>query len=127
MIPVGRAAVEAWIAAYVRLWRAGAGQEDLLGIFTPDATYRHSPLEEPVAGIAAIAVRWAAETEPGEQWTLTSEVVAVEGATAVARLDVRYTAPETVRYLDLWVLRFAPDGRCLAFEEWWWADRPAVT
>ena len=49
---------------------------------------------------------------------MTAEPVAVEGRDAVVRLEVRYRDPVAQEYRDLWVLRFAPDGRVEDFEEW---------
>ena len=118
-----RAHVEGWIRAYERAWRSGDA-DAVAALFTPDATYRASPLAPSVRGIDAIAAWWRAESDPAERWELTSEVLAVDGPVAVARLDVRYSAPREFRYLDLWVMRFADDGRCAAFEEWWWAEPP---
>jgi hypothetical protein len=52
-------------------------------------------------------------------------VVAVEGDTAVVRLEVRYGDPLSQEYRDLWVLRFAEDGRVADFEEWaYWPGKP---
>ena len=49
-----RAMVSQWLADYEAAWRApGTGR--LAGIFTDDASYRHSPYEEPVAGLDAIS------------------------------------------------------------------------
>jgi hypothetical protein len=62
---------------------------------------------------------WEAEREgPEEVFRLSSEVVAVEGDTAVVRVRVEYGEPVEQEFRDLWVMRFAPDGRCAAFEEW---------
>jgi mannose-6-phosphate isomerase-like protein (cupin superfamily) len=36
----------------------------------------------------------------------------------VARVHVRYGDPLVQEYLDLWVVRFAADGRANLFEEW---------
>jgi hypothetical protein len=47
-----------------------------------------------------------------------AEPVAVQGATAVVRLLVRYETPDEQEYTDLWLLRFAADGRVEDFEEW---------
>jgi hypothetical protein len=53
--------------------------------------------------------------------------VAVDGDVAVVGLHVQYGEPAAQRYRDLWVLRFAEDGRCAAFEEWpFWPGRPRV-
>jgi hypothetical protein len=51
--------------------------------------------------------------------------VAVEGATAVVRVEVKYGDPAHRQYRDLWIMRFADDGRCSAFEEWpFWPNQP---
>jgi ketosteroid isomerase-like protein len=113
-----REQAEAWIAAYERAWRA-PGTEALGELFTPDATYLQGPYDEPVIGLPAIGRMWEAEREgPDEAFRMTSDVVAVDGATAVARLEVHYGDPVWQQWRDLWVIRFADDGRCAAFEEW---------
>ncbi len=114
---ITRAEVEDWLARYERAWRT-AGTEPLRGLFVEDATYRMSPYEEPFVGLSAIAEMWEAEREgPGEAFTMTSEVLAVEGDTAVARIEVVYHEPPR-EYRDLWIMRFTPDGRCREYEEW---------
>ncbi len=87
---VDRAAFGAWIESYERAWRA-EGTAGLAELFTEDATYLHSPYEKPVAGLAAIARDWEAERDgPAEVFTMAAEIVAVDGDTGVARVEVRY-------------------------------------
>jgi ketosteroid isomerase-like protein len=113
-----REQVADWIAAYERAWRT-PGTDPLGQLFTEDATYRQGPYDEPVAGRPAIGRMWEAERQgPDEEFRMTSEVVAVDGATAVARLHVRYGGPGHQEWSNLWVMRFAGDGRCEEFEEW---------
>jgi ketosteroid isomerase-like protein len=111
-----------WIAEYERAWRAG----DLVAVthlFTEDAQYRPSPYEDPKIGHAAIQAFW--RDDEGTTFSVTAEPVAVEGRAAVVRLEVRYGDPVTQEYRDLWVLRFAPDGRVEDFEEWaYWPGKP---
>jgi SnoaL-like domain len=120
-----RTQVASWIDSYERAWRtAGTG---LLGeLFTEDASYRMSPYEEPERGLAAIGALWEREREgPDERFTMTHEVVAVEGDTAVARIEVGYASG--AEYRDLWLIRFAADGRCRKFEEWpFWPGQEIV-
>jgi hypothetical protein len=104
-----------WVSEYERLWRADASSE-IGALFAPDATYRTDPFAEPARGLEAIAAMWP--EEDGAAFTVSSEVVAVEGDVGVVRLDVHYMAPREERYLDLWVVRLDADGRCVAFEEW---------
>jgi ketosteroid isomerase-like protein len=113
-----RTGVPRWVAAYERAWRS-AGTDPLSHLFTEDATYRTAPFEPPYVGLPAIAAMWEDGREsPDEVFDLASEVVAVEGNTAVVRLEISYGDPVEQTYRDLWVLRFAADGRCAMFEEW---------
>jgi ketosteroid isomerase-like protein len=110
--------VEDWVASYERAWRT-AGTEPLRELFTEDATYRMSPYEDPVAGLAAIGELWEAERKgPDEVFSMTSEIVAVDDDTAVVRVEVHYGGPRDQEYRDLWIVRFGEDGRAVAFEEW---------
>jgi hypothetical protein len=119
--------VSRWVAGYEAAWRA-AGTETLAGIFTVDARYQQGPYDEPVSGLPAIERMWEAERDgPGEVFEMTSEIVAVDGDTAVVRVQVDYGVPVTQEWRDLWIIRFVPDGRCASFEEWPFAPDAPVT
>lgn len=122
---VDRATFGAWIAAYERLWRT-PGTAGLRELFTDDASYLHSPYEDPIVGLAAIERDWEGEREgPDEAFTMAAEIVAVDGDTAVAKVLVRYGDPVTQEYQDIWLVRFAEDGRARSYEEWpFWPDQP---
>ena len=122
---IDRAMVSRWLAGYEAAWRA-PGTEGLAGLFTSDATYLQSPYEQPVTGLDAIKRMWEEEREsPDEVFTLASGIVAVDGPWAVVRAEVCYGDPPGQEYRDLWVIRFADDGRCTWFEEWpYWPGRP---
>jgi len=112
-----RTRVETWVRDYERLWRT-AGTDDLAQLFTADATYTTSPWAPPVVGLPALAEFWDAERDgPDEEFTLTAQVIAVDGPTAVVRVDVEYLEPGD-RWRDLWILELDDDGLCSAFEEW---------
>jgi hypothetical protein len=113
-----RGAVEQWVDRYERIWRT-PGTGHLEELFSPSATYLPSPWARPVEGLEEIAEFWEAERDGAdEQFTMSRDVVAVDGDTAVVRVSVDYTSPVTGRWRDLWVLQFAADGRCSSFEEW---------
>jgi hypothetical protein len=78
-----------------------------------------------VTGLDAIKRMWEEEREgPGEAFTLTADILAVDGPTAVVRAEVRYGTPSRQEYRDLWVMRLDDDGRCTWFEEWpYWPGR----
>ncbi len=111
-----------WVAGYERAWRDG----DVSGVtrlFTEDAHYRPSPYEESRVGHEEIQAFWL--DDDGRTFSVVAEPVAVEGRDAVVRLEVRYGDPVAQEYRDLWVLRFASDGRVEDFEEWaYWPGRP---
>ncbi len=110
--------VKEWIAAYERAWRT-PGTDAVAKIFTPDASYSQGPYREPVVGLPAIGRMWEAERDgPDEAFSMRTEVVAVDGDTAVVRVEVEYGEPVTEEYLDMWIIKFAEDGRCRHFEEW---------
>ncbi len=112
-----RDALTRWVDSYERSWRAPglAGVDEL---FTEDATYATAPFEPPFTGLPAIREMWERGRSPGEEFTMSSEIVAVEGDTGVVRVRVRYGPPHDQEFLDLWIVRLAADGRCAAFEEW---------
>jgi hypothetical protein len=127
MSPTSRETAGDWIDAYERAWRS-PGADALSGLFTADASYSMGPYEETRVGLAAIGELWEAERAgPDEDFTMSSEIVAVDGDTAVARVEVAYGDPER-EYRDLWLMRFADDGRCRAFEEWpFWPGREVIS
>ncbi|MFY1674134.1 nuclear transport factor 2 family protein [Plantactinospora sp. WMMB334] len=111
-----RTRVQQWIAGYERAWRT-PGTETLSTLFTSDATYLQGPYHEPVVGLRDICTMWEAERDGhDEEFGMSSEIIAVDGDVAVARLEVRYGTGQEFR--DLWLMTFAGDGRCVAFEEW---------
>jgi hypothetical protein len=115
---VDRDAVKRWVAAYERAWRT-PGTEPLAELFSPEVSYLPSPWVDPIAGLSRLGPWWDAERDgPDEPFTMTSEIVAVDGDTAVVRVEVDYLSDRPSRWRDLWILRFAADGRCVRFEEW---------
>jgi ketosteroid isomerase-like protein len=118
---MGRAEVMRWVARYEAAWRAG-NLDAVETLFTDDAHYRTSPYEKPMVGHAEIRDYWL--DDEGKTFTMKAAAVAVEGRSAVVRVEVHYQEPDH-EYRDLWVLRFADDGRVEDFEEWaYWPDKP---
>lgn len=112
-----RDGVEAWAAGYERLWRT-PGTERLGELFTADVSYLASPWATAAFGLDALARFWETErVSADEVFDMRRAVLAVEGDRAVVRVEVDYAASGT-QWRDLWVLEFADDGRCRAFEEW---------
>ena len=119
---MNRDEVMRWVAGYERAWRDG-DLDAVAELFTQDARYRPSPYEQAEVGHAAIRAFWL--DDEGQTFTVRAQPVAVEGLDAVVRLEVRYGDPVRQEYRDLWVLRFAADGRVEDFEEWaYWPGQP---
>jgi ketosteroid isomerase-like protein len=110
------ARLQEWIDTYERVWRT-PGVDLLAELFADDVTYLPSPWAEPIRGLASLAAFWKAQRDgPDETFTMTAEVVAVDGDVGVARIDVGYGSGD--RWRDLWIIRLGADGRCAMFEEW---------
>ena len=124
---MNRELVSGWVAAYERAWRT-PGTDGLGEVFTESASYQQAPYAEPLVGLPAIAEMWDAERDgPDEAFQMTATIVAVDGDTAVVRVEVIYGPPASQDFRDLWIIRFAPDGRCYSFEEWPFAPRKRAT
>ncbi len=119
---MNREDVMRWVREYERAWRTddvGAVRT----LFTDDAAYRASPYEPSEIGHEAIEAFWLDDT--GRAFSMGANVVAVDGDVAVVRVDVDYRTPKEQEYRDLWILRFATDGRVADFEEWaYWPGKP---
>ena len=115
-----------WIEGYLRAWRT-EGTVLLAELFTRDATYRPGPWVEVVTGLERIGAFWEAERDGADEvFSETHEIVAVDGDTAVVRLQVDYADESVGRWRDLWVIHFHADGRCGSFEEWPFAPPSAA-
>ncbi|WP_430594014.1 YybH family protein [Isoptericola sp. QY 916] len=113
---VDRESVRSWVAGYEQAWRE-SDADAVARLFTPDARYARSPYDpEELVGHDAIRGFWTVDQDSA--FTMAAEPLAVEGDVAVVRVEVGYTAPRVQEYRDLWVLRFADDGRVADFEEW---------
>ena len=113
-----------WVDAYERAWRAG-DRDAIEQLFTPSARYLRSPYAEPLDGHAAIQDFWVDDDEDGTIFAMEAGPVVADGTDAVVRVRIDYGAPVHQEYVDLWVLRFADDGRVEHFEEWaYWPDKP---
>jgi hypothetical protein len=71
---------------------------------------------------------WDEERDgPDEVFTIATDILAVDGPTAVVRAEVRYGVPLRQEYRDLWIMQLGGDGRCIWFEEWpYWPGQPGA-
>lgn len=116
--------VQDWLDRYVAAWRANE-PEPIGELFTEDATYSYRPWEsgdQTVRGRHAIVASWLEEPDDPGAWEAHYEPYAVDGDRAVAVGWSRYAPageePERT-YHNAYLLRFAPDGRCVEFREFY--------
>lgn len=119
-----RTDVERWLDGYLRAWRSDDPGE-IAALFTEDAIY--SPFPWPRGGDRywrgrdLIVEKWIGHGDSKVDWRFQHEILAVEGDTAVVQGWTFYppteTEPETA-YANIWLLRFADDGRAREFAEW---------
>jgi hypothetical protein len=119
-----RTAVQDWLDRYVAAWRANQ-REPIEALFTEDVVYRWRPYEshEAARGIDAVVDAWLGDTQDDPKgWEAAYEPYAVDGDRAAATGYSRYfaTADQPERtYWNCYLLRFAPDGRCAEFTEYY--------
>lgn len=64
------------------------GTERLAELFSPDVSYTASPWREPIRGVDALAGFWEAERDGHDEvFAMSSAIVAVDGMTAVVRVE----------------------------------------
>jgi hypothetical protein len=108
--------VQGWLDAYVAAWQTY--DATAIGeLFTEDATYAYHPYDdEPLRGRDAIVENWLGDRDEPGSWEASYEPLLIEGDRAVAVGETRYTNGDV--FSNLWVMRFAADGRCADYVEW---------
>ena len=122
MAPMTHADLQDWLDRYVAAWRANE-RAPIEALFTPDIVYRYRPYGDAHTdrGIDAVVGSWLGDDRDApDAWDAAYEPFAVDGDRAVAVGWSRYLAaadaPERT-YRNVFLLRFAADGRCAEFTE----------
>jgi hypothetical protein len=110
-----------WLDAYGRVWEGG-DKENVRALYTEDVRYYETPFDEPLQGVEAV-YGYAAEAGTAQKdirfW---HEPLAVIGDTGIARWGasfVRVPSGVKVELDGMFMISFAPDGRCRELREWW--------
>lgn len=117
--------VQTWLDDYRMAWET-YDPERIGALFTDDAEYRWHPWDDGddvVRGRAAIVEAWQDEPDAPGTFDLRMRPLVVKDDLAIAVGTCHYYTDATRSALDsqfhnLWELRFADDGRCSAFTEW---------
>jgi ketosteroid isomerase-like protein len=114
--------VQRWLDSYVEAWRT-YDAEAIGALFTDEAVYAYTPVGEPVRGRDAIVAGWLSDRDEPGSWQASYRPLVVEDDRAVAVGQTTYANGRT--FENLYVLRFAEDGRCAELTEWYW-QHPAA-
>jgi len=116
---VRREDVANWLDRYVAAWKSGE-RGDIEALFAPDARYRYHAYDEPLVGPAAITDSWLDDPDEPGTFDASYACLTADGDAAVAVGTSTYFRAdgEVDRVYDnVFLLRFAPDGRCAEFTE----------
>jgi hypothetical protein len=108
--------VSTWIDGYRRAWDSNA-PDDIRALFTEDARYLTAPFVDARVGHDAIVAGWVEDQDQPGDYTFTWKPSGLDGDTAFVEGDTLYS--DGRRYANLWVIRFAADGRATSFTEWY--------
>ena len=108
--------VSTWIDGYRRAWDSNA-PADIRALFTENAEYRTAPFVDPRVGQDAIVAGWIEDQDQPEDYEFSWKPAGLDGDTAFVEGDTRYS--DGRRYANLWVIRFAADGRADSYTEWY--------
>ncbi|HSD25298.1 MAG TPA: nuclear transport factor 2 family protein [Solirubrobacterales bacterium] len=121
--------VDGWLAEYIAAWKT-YDHDQIAALFTEEIAYRYHPYDDPIEGRDEVVKAWRAEGDHPEAGTrddpgtyeASYETVAVDGDVAVATGWSSYkdsAGGQVARtYDNCFVMRFAKDGRCREFTEW---------
>lgn len=111
-----------WLRRYGDVWCAGDPQAVVL-LFTDDAAYHEKPFEPPMVGAAAIRRYWTEGAQDGQRdVAFAAQPIGLDGDTGYAQWQATFVRLPTESFVELdgeLVARFAADGRCCEFREWW--------
>ena len=108
--------VKKWLEGYVNAWKSN-DPKDIGALFTEGATYATGPFDEPWVGRDAIIAGWIGIGDKPEDWTFDYEVLAADGDLGVIHGTTVYKG-NVGTFSNIWLMRFADDGRCKGFKEW---------
>jgi ketosteroid isomerase-like protein len=106
---------QAWLDAYIAAWRS-YDRDAIVALFADDVSYSYHPYDEPIRGSSAVADAWLEDQDEPGSWEADYAPALIAGDEAIATGETRYSDGEV--FSNLWQLRFAADGRCERFVEW---------
>lgn len=115
---------ESWLRSYQAAWE-GRDSRAAAELFTDQAEYYWTPFVPPQRGKDEIAAAWEGAVRQQKDVQFTFEVLAVRGATGIARWHTRLTAVpsnERVEIDGILLAEFTKPSQCRLFREWWHSE-----
>jgi hypothetical protein len=116
--------VQEWLDRYVAAWRSG-DRDDIAALFSGEASYRYRPYGSDLhtfTGRDVIVESWLEDPDAEGSWEASYRPWIVDEARAVAIGTTHYRAADDApdrRYRNVFLLVFAPDGRCAELTEYY--------
>ncbi|WP_104167220.1 nuclear transport factor 2 family protein [Cryobacterium sp. N22] len=105
-----------WMQGYLKAWSSN-DPDHINALFTEEAQYFTDPFGEPWRGRPAIVAGWLDHADEPDSFTFEWSPLAITPEMSIIEGVTRYAAGRV--YSNLWVIRWAPDGRAREFIEWW--------
>jgi len=126
-VTLSRRDFQGWLQDYGAAWE-GRNPEAAAKLFSDDAHYYWTPFEEPKEGREAIAAAWREATSRQHDVSFSYEILAVVGATGIARWHTSLRRETTNRHAEIdgiLLAEFTNDSLCRVFREWWHSKEEA--
>lgn len=109
--------LDTWMEGYVLAWSTNE-EDHIRALFTEDAVYDPQTADGEWDGIDEIVARWQEIDDDEDNWLFQWRPLVETEDLAVVIGTTRYLDPPT-SYRNLFVIRFAEDGLCYDFTEWY--------
>jgi hypothetical protein len=106
-----------WMDGFVLAWSSNDA-DHIRALFTEDAVYDPQTESGEWDGIEQIVETWQAIDDQEENWDFQWQPLVETEDLAVVTGRTQYFDPAGA-FRNLFVIRFADDGRCYDFTEWW--------
>nr|WP_133545693.1 nuclear transport factor 2 family protein [Microbacterium sp. BK668] len=114
--------VREWMDRYLQAWNTN-DPDDIRALFTENATYAGGPFDpEPWIGREGIVTAWLEHRDEQGEWTFEGEPLVAADGVGIVQGRTEYADGHV--YANLWVIRFAEDGRATSFLEWYMEPGP---
>lgn len=114
--------LDQWMDGYVLAWSSNE-TDHIRALFTEEAVYDPQTEGGEWEGISEIVSRWQEIDDKEDNWDFEWLPLVETDDLAVVTGRTRYFEPE-LSYRNLFVIRFADDGRCSDFTEWYIEEDP---